>query len=104
MTEDEARQTRIDKLVAEMEATIAEAQATSARMTRLFDEMGIDDAAVLRAAVDSGRCSSALRAMVDEDMAQLDRQLKESESTLLLQTAHRDTPKPHRRKRRMTRI
>lgn len=104
MTEDEARQGRIEKLIAEMESTIAEARTTSTRMAGLFREVGIEDETVLREMVRSDRCSPALRAMVEEDMARLDRELKESETVLLQQTGGRAGAKPHRRTRRMTRI
>ena len=104
MTEDEARLGRIDKLVAEMTATIAEAQATSARMADMLREIGVEDDTILREMVRSDRCSPDLKAMIDEDMARLDRELKESEAALLTETGHRGTRKPHRRMRRMTRI
>ena len=104
MTEDEARQGRIDKLIAEMESTIAEARTTSTRMAGLFREVGIEDETVLREMARSDRCSPALRAMVEEDMARLDRELKESETALLQETGGRAGAKLHRRTRRMTRI
>ena len=104
MTEDEARQARVDRLVAEMESTIAEAKETSARMADLFGRIGIEDENALSEMVQSDRCSPALRAMVEEDMAALEAELKEREQTLLEETGHRQTRKPHRKLRRMTRI
>ena len=53
MTEDEARQGRIDKLITEMESAIAEAQATSSRMAGLFREVGIEDETDLIAELDA---------------------------------------------------
>ena len=104
MSEDEARQARIDKLIAEMESTIAEARETSARMARLFDEIGIEDETVLRDMVQSDRCSPELRAMVEEDLAQLDRELKESEAALLADSGRGGAGRTRRRTRRMTRV
>ena len=104
MTEDETRQARIDKLIAEMESTIADARATSTRMAELFREVGIEDETVLREMVRSDRCSPALRDMIEADMARLDRELRESEAAMLQETGVRGRAKPHRRTRRMTRI
>ncbi len=104
MTGDEARQARVEKLIAEMTATIAEAQATSARMTELLREMGVEDDDMLREMIRSDRCSPDLKAMIDEDLAQLERELKDSEAALLVATGHRESRKPHRRMRGMTRI
>lgn len=104
MTEDEARQNRVDRLIAELEATIAEAQETTARMASLFRQMGVEDDAVLLDMVRSDQCSPDLRKMVEDDMARLDRELKEAEQALLAESGHRQTRKPHRKMRRMTRI
>ena len=104
MIEDETRQARIDKLIAEMESTIAEARDTSARMARLFDEIGIEDGTALRDVVQSDRCSPELRAMVEEDLARLDLELKESEAVLLAQSGRAGAGRTRRRTRRMTRV
>ena len=104
MTEDEARQARVDRLIVEMQTTIAEAQETSARMADLFSRIGVEDENTLAAMVTSDRCSPALRAMVEADMTRLDRELKEEEQALLTEAGHRQTRRPHRRVRRMTRI
>ena len=104
MTEDEARQARVDRLVAEMEATIAEAKETSAGMADLFGQIGIEDENAFSEMVRSDRCSPALRTMVEDDMAALEADLKEREQALLEETGHRQTSKPHRKMRRMTRV
>ena len=105
MTEDEARMARIDVMIAEMEATIEEARTTSQRMTDFLREMGVESETALRDMMRSERCSPALRAMMEEDMAKLDREFMEAERNLLAESGHREGPKPHRRfRRRMTRI
>ena len=95
---------RIDRLIAEMEATIAEARQTSARMTRFFREMGIEDESVLRDMARSENCSPALRSMVNEDLAELERELREEESALMAESGFRQSRKPHQRRRGMIRI
>ncbi len=104
MTQDEARQARVDRLVAEMEATIAEAQDTSARMAEFFRQAGIEDDSVLLEMFGSERCSPDLRRMIDDDMTRLDRELKEAEQALLAETGRQQPSRPGRRLRRMTRI
>ena len=104
MTQDEARQARVDRLVAEMEATIAEAQDTSARMAEFFRQAGIEDESVLLEMFGSERCSPDLRRMIDDDMARLDRELKEGEQALLAETGRQQPSRAGRRLRRMTRI
>ena len=105
MTDDEARMTRIDAMIAEMEATIDEARETSERMTAFFREVGVESESALRDMMRSEQCSPALRAMMEEDMAKLDRELVEAERNLVAESGHHEGPKPHRRfRRRMTRI
>ena len=105
MTEDEARMARIDAMIAEMEATIDEARKTSARMTDFFLEMGVESETALRDMVRSDKCSPALRAMMEEDMAKLERELSEAERDLIAESVHGEGPKPNRKfRRRMTRI
>ena len=105
MTEDEARMARVDAMIAEMEATIDEARETSARMTDFFRELGVESETALRDMVSSERCSPELRAMMEEDMAKLERELKEAEQNLMAESGHREARKPHRKFRRgMTRI
>ena len=102
MTEDEARLARTDKLIAEMEATIADAQAVSAKMTAFFREMGIEDDALLRESLSKERCSPDLWAMLEEDRVQLEVELRKSEQALL--ASMRQGSRRTRRPRRMTRI
>ena len=105
MTEDETRMARIDSMIAEMEATIDEARKTSVRMTEFFREMGVESETALRDMVCSEQCSPALRAMMEEDMAKLDREFQEAERSLVAESGQRDGPMPQRRFRRhMTRI
>ena len=105
MTEDGVRTAHIDAMIAEMEATIGEARKTSERMTDLFGQMGVESEATLREIIRSGQCSPALRAMLEEDMAKLERELVEAERNLMAESGHREGPKPHRKsRRRMTRI
>ena len=104
MTEHSGRLTRIDQLIQEMEATITEARKTSARMTRFFREMGIEDESILKDMARSENCSPALRAMVNEDLAELDRELNQEENVLMAESRYRQTRKPHRRRRGMLRI
>ena len=105
MTEDEARMARVDAMIAEMEATIDEARTTSGRMTDFLREMGVESETALRDMMRSDQCSPALRAMMEEDMAKLDRELMEAERDLIAESGHRDGPKPHAKlRRRMTRI
>ena len=105
MTEDEARMARVDAMIAEMEATIEEARKTSAHMTDFLREMGVESETAVRDMMRSDKCSPALRAMLEEDMAKLDRELMEAEQNLMAESGHRDGPKPHRKaRRRMTRI
>ena len=105
MTEDEARMARIDAMIADMEATIDEARKTSARMTDFFRELGVESETALRDMMRGEQCSPALRAMMEEDMAKLDRELMEAERNLMAESGHRDGPKPQRKlRRRMTRI
>lgn len=104
MTKDSGRLNRIDRLIAEMEATIAEARETSERMTRFFREMGIEDEFILRDMARSENCSPALRKLVDDDLAELEREIKEEESGLMAESGYRQTRKPHRRRREMIRI
>ena len=105
MTEDEARMARIDSMIAEMEATIDEARKTSERMTEFFREMGVESETALRDMMRSDKCSPALRSMLEEDTAKLERELKEAERELVAQSGHGERPKPGRRfRRRMTRI
>lgn len=104
MTEDDARQGRVDRLIAEMESTIAEAQQTSASMANFFRQVGIEDDSTLMDMVRSDRCSPDLRRMIDDDMATLDRELKEAEQALLAEAGHRQPARPGRRMRRMTRV
>ena len=103
MTEDDARQARLDKLIAEMESTIDEAREASARMEELFRAVGLDDDE-LRDAVRSERCSPALRAMVEEDLARLDEEMKNAEAALLAQSGSAQKRRPRRVARHMTRI
>lgn len=102
--EDEARQSRVDALVAEMESAIAEARETSARMTNMFRELGIEDETALAEIVRSDRCSPELRAMIDDDLARLDREIKDGEAEMLAASGRNQVRKPRRRPRRMTRI
>ena len=102
--EDETRQSRVGGLIAEMESTIAEARETSARMTALFRELGIEDETALADMVRSDRCSPELRAMIDDDLAKLDREIKASEAEALAATARGQVRTPRRRRRPMTRI
>ena len=104
MAKHSGRLTRIDKLIAEMEATITEARKTSARMTRFFREMGIADECMLQDMASSENCSPALRAMVNEDLAELERELRQEENALMVESGYRQTRKPHRRRRGMLRI
>ena len=105
MTEDEARMARIDAMVADMEATIDEARSTSERMTAFLREMGVENETALQDMVRSDKCSPELRAMMEEDMAKLDRELAEAERNLMAKSGHREGPKPQRKHRRsMTRI
>lgn len=104
MTDDETRQARVDALIGEMESTIAEARDTSARMARMFQDMGIEDETVLRELVRSDKCSPALRDMVEEDLARLDREMADSNAALLASAGRSSVRRPHRRSRRMTRI
>ena len=105
MTEDETRMAQIDAMIAEMESTIDEARKTSERMTDFFREMGVESETALRDMMRSEQCSPALRAMMEEDMAKLDREFIEAERNLVAESGHRDGPKPHRKfRRRMTRI
>lgn len=102
MTEDEARIARTDKLIAEMEATIADARTVSAKMAAFFREMGIEDDALLRDSLRKERCSPDLWAMLEEDRTQLEEELKKAEVALLAET--RPDRRRTRRPRRMTRI
>ena len=105
VTEDEARMARIDSMIAEMEATIDEARKTSERMTEFFREMGVESESALRDMVRSERCSPALRAMMEEDLAKLDRELEEAARDLVAESGRGEGPKPSRKlRRRMTRI
>ena len=105
VTDDEARMARIDAMIAEMKATIDDARNTSARMTDFFREMGVENETALRDMMRSEHCSPALRAMMEEDMAKLDRELMEAERNVLAESRHGEGPKPHRKfRRRMTRI
>ena len=105
MTDDEARMSRIDAMIAEMEATIDDARKTSARMTEFFREMGVESETALRDMVRSDKCSPALRAMMEEDMAKLERELSEAERDLISESGHGEGSKPSRKfRRRMTRI
>ena len=90
MTEDEARMARIDAMIAELEATIDEARNTSARMTDFLREMGVESETALRDMMRSEQCSPALRAMMEEDMAKLDRELMEAERNLWAESGHRE--------------
>ena len=104
MTNDQPRLERLNRLIAEMEATIAEARETSARMTRFFHELGVGDEARFREILRGGNCSPALRAMVDKGLADLNRELQEEETALMVETGHRQTRKPRQRRRGMIRI
>ena len=105
VSEDEVRMAHIDAMIAEMEATIDEARKTSERMTDFLREMGVESETALRDMIRSEQCSPALRAMMEEDMAKLDRELMEAERNLMAESGHRAGPKPHRKfRRRMTRI
>ena len=104
MTENRGRLTRIDQLIKEMEATIAEARETSERMTRFFREMGIEDEFVLRDMARSENCSPALRAMVKEDLAELEQEFQEEEAALMVESGYRQARKPAQRRRGMIRI
>ena len=105
VTEDVARMARLDAMIAEMEATIDEARNTSARMTDFFREMGVEDETALRDMMRSEHCSPTLRAMMEEDMAKLDRELMEAERNMMAESGHGEGSKPHRKfRRRMTRI
>ena len=104
MSEYGARQKRVEKLILDMEATIAEARETTARVTRFFREMGIEDEARFRELFRRDRLSPALRIMVDEDLASLNRELQEEEAALMVDNGHRQTRKPRQRRRQMIRI
>lgn len=104
MTQQETRLPRLNKLIEKMEATIAEARETSARMTRFLGEAGIEDEDSLRNMLRGDQCSPALRALVEEDLANFQKELKEGESALLVEAGHRHSIKPHRRRHRMLRI
>ena len=105
MSEDEARMAHIDAMIVEMETTIDEARETSERMTAILREMGVESETALRDMMRSEQCSPALRAMMEEDMAKLDRELMEAERNLMAESGHCEGPRPHRKfRRRMTRI
>ena len=105
MSEEEVRRARIDAMIAEMEATIEEARETSERMTDFLREMGVEGETTLRDMIRSEQCSPALRTMMEEDMARLDRELMEAERNLVAQSARGEGTMPQRkRRRRMTRI
>lgn len=105
MSEEETRKARIDAMIAEMEATIEEARETSGRMADFLREMGVEGETTLRDMIRSEQCSPALRAMMEEDMESLDRELMEAERNLVAQSARREGTMPQRKfRRRMTRI
>ena len=103
-TEGQGRLGRIDRLIAEMEATIAEAKQTSNCMTRLLHEMGIEDESILRDMARSENCSPAFRSMVKDDLAGLERELQEEEKSLRAERGYRQASKPAQRRRGMIRI
>ncbi len=104
MTKHRARLTRIERLIEEMEATIAEARQTSQRMTRFFRDMGIEDESILHDMARSENCSPALRCMVKDDLAELERELREEEVALMAESGYRQARKPAQRRRGMMRI
>lgn len=101
MSEDDARMAHVDALIADMEATIDEARKTSERMTDFLREMGVVSETALRDMRRSEQCSPELRAMMEEDMVMLDRELMEAERNLIAESGHRAGPKPHRELRHL---
>ena len=103
MTEDEARRARTDKLIADMEATIAEAQAVSAKVDAYHRVVGLD-MQLARDILRKDRCSPDLWAMVEEDLSRLYEELKVGQAALLAESGRGPGSRRHRRTRRMTRI
>lgn len=104
MTDDDARDVRVERLIAEMESTIAEAQETSARMAGFFRQVGIEDGSALLEMVKNSGCSPDLRRMIDDDMARLEQELKEAEKALLAQSGQQPANRRRRGMRHLTRV
>ena len=104
MMGEEARDGRVDRMIAEMEATIAEAEKTSARMKNFFRQVGIEDESALLDMVSSDRCSPDLRRMIDDDMARLEQELNEAEQALLADVGQQRPSRRSRKMRHFTRI
>ncbi len=105
MSEGNTRDERIDKLIAEAEASVEEARAVQAKMGAMIENVGLGSADDVLALVRNGACSPDLQKLIDEDLAQLHRELAEDEAALVANTAKAQAPKARRRPpRRMTRI
>jgi len=105
MSEETTRQERIDKVIAEAEASIEEARREQAKLDAMIENVGLGRSEDVLALVRNGACSPDLQKLIDEDLAQLHRELAAEESALVVKTAKAQAPKPRRRPpRRMTRI
>ncbi len=105
MNEETTREERIDKMIAEAEASIEEARREQAKLEAAIEGVGLGRADDVLALVRNGACSPDLQKLIDEDIAQLHRELAQEESALVVKTAKEQAPKPRRRPpRRMTRI
>ncbi|MCZ0944074.1 MAG: hypothetical protein OXJ53_13530 [Gammaproteobacteria bacterium] len=105
MSEENDQDERIDKLIAEAQASIDEAREAHAKLGAMIESIGFGRAEDVLALVRNGACSPDLQKLIDEDIAQLHRELAEEEAALVAKTAKAQAPKPRRRApRRMTRI
>lgn len=104
MDDDEARMARLNKMIAESEATIDEAREAIARIDALLENSPYGSAEEVLRLVDSGACSPDLQQMIDDDLAKLNRELEEGETALLAESGRLQAPKVRHRTRRMTRI
>lgn len=102
--DDKARDLRLQKMIAETEETIAEARAVHARIDAMFEGMGFENSDEFLKLARSGTLSPDLQQLLDDDAAQLQRELDESEAVLVAESGRAQTPRPRRRPRRMTRI
>ena len=102
-TEDEARRTRTDAMIVDMEETIADAKETTRRIEQLLGEVGVNDRRSLEQMVSGAQCSPALRTMLEAERERIEKEMSDGERTLAGERKG-ERHHPQRRRRGMRRI
>ena len=102
---DSPRDGQVNKLIAEAEASLGEARQSQEKLEGMIQNVGFGPSDDVLSLVRNGACSPDLQKLIDEDLAQLHKELMEEEAVLARSSVQAKAPKKRRGPpRRMTRI